>query len=87
MRVQDRSKIIGRIKGKASAKKECGRGEALTGLGRVEEKYWNGNAFARPDGQSHAKKLKLRFRVREIVETVISCRRPGSTRKKKGVYQ
>ena len=40
-----------------------------------EGRYWNTNVFARHNG------------LREKVETAISCRGPGPTRKKKEIYQ
>ena len=41
----------------------------------VEGRYWNENVSARPNG------LRAKF------ETAISCRGPGSTRKKRKIYQ
>ena len=41
----------------------------------VEERYWNENLFARPNG------------IRGKAETAISCTGPGPTRKKKEIYR
>ena len=73
-RVQHISKRRNRRKGKASAKKSGERGEALGDIRGVEGIYWNENVSARPNG------------LREKAETAISCRGPGSTRKKE-IYQ
>ena len=70
-RVQDRSKRNNRRKGKAHAKKQGERGEALRDIRGVKGRYWNENVFARPNG------------LREKAETAISCRGPGPTRKKR----
>ena len=71
-RVQDRSKIKDRRKGKASAKKGE-RGEPLGDIRGVEGRYWNENVSARPNG------------LHEKAETAITCRGPGPTRKKKEI--
>ena len=49
--------------------------EALRDVRGVGGRYWNESVSARPNG------------LRENAETAISCRGPGPTRKKKGIYQ
>ena len=63
-RAQDRSKRKKRRKGKVSTKKEGERGETLTDILGVKGRYWDENAFARPNGLRE--KLKLRLRVEDL---------------------
>ena len=71
--LQDRSKRKDRNEGKTSAKKQGERGGRLGGLRGVKRRNRNENVFARPSGLN--------------TETVIACRGPGPTRKKKEVCQ
>ena len=71
--MQHRGKRKDRNKGKASAQKQGEGGGTLRDLRGVKRRNRNENVFARPN------------RLRESAETAISCRRPGPTRKMKGV--
>ena len=71
--MRDRSKGKDRKKGKASVKKEGGRGWTLEMCGRLRQEIGMQMYFVRPNG------------LRENAETAISCRGPGPIRKKEEV--